>query len=269
MKQYLCVFLFILNIYYLQAQNSALPKVRHAEPLYMDLIRDLGARKGEQELNVGGSFQKNKQYISYSGFIEYEFALFNRVGMEVEIPFEFYQVQTVANSNPGVAPKNRIEGLKLSMQYTFLVSSENQLSMAIGYTNQCMFHSFKTLYNENKLAKGNLYSPFFVAAKKWGKNLNTMIIAGPMYEHLFSSSINTLGYQIHASIFHSFLKNNFAGIELNHVYLNEGYSTVLHPQVKYKISSSVAVGVVTAIPIGQVYEPSVFFRFIYEPKRKL
>jgi hypothetical protein len=29
------------------------PKVLHAEPLYIDLIRDLGARKGEKEWNVG------------------------------------------------------------------------------------------------------------------------------------------------------------------------------------------------------------------------
>lgn len=28
-------------------------KVLHAEPLYIDLIRDLGARKGEREWNVG------------------------------------------------------------------------------------------------------------------------------------------------------------------------------------------------------------------------
>ena len=29
------------------------PKVDHAEPLYIDLMRDLGARKGEAEINVG------------------------------------------------------------------------------------------------------------------------------------------------------------------------------------------------------------------------
>ena len=252
-----------------QAQNDVLPKVHHAEPIYMDLIRDLGARRGEQELNIGGSIQSNNQYVSYSSFIEYEFALFNRLGIEVEIPFEFYHTQSVENSNSTPTPKNRIEGLKLSTQYTFLVSSEHQMSMAVGYTNEFVFHSFKTLCNENRLMKGNLYSPFFVAAKKWGKHLHTMLIAGSMYEQVFSSNTNSLGYQFHGSVFHVFSKNGFAGFELNHVYLNETYSTVLHPEVKYKISPSVAIGVVTAIPINQTYEPSIFFRFIYEPKRKL
>lgn len=28
-------------------------KIKHAEPLYLDLMRDLGARKGEAEFNIG------------------------------------------------------------------------------------------------------------------------------------------------------------------------------------------------------------------------
>ena len=34
-------------------------KIEHAEPLFIDLIRDLGARKGEREWNVGmGMFDR-------------------------------------------------------------------------------------------------------------------------------------------------------------------------------------------------------------------
>lgn len=269
MKNFLYILFFITRISSVHAQNDALPKVSHAEPLYMDLIRDLGARRGERELNAGGSIQKNNQYVSYCSFIEYEFALFNRFGIEVEIPLAFYKVAPPERNTQAANPKNRMEGIKLSAQYTFLVSTEKQLSMAIGYTNQFIFHSFKTVSTENKLAKGNLYSTFLVTAKKWSRDIHTMIIAGPMYEQTFSSSSNSLGYQVHGSIFHTFLKNNFVGFELNHVYLNDTYSTVIHPQIKYKISHSTAVGLVTALPINQRYEPSVFFRFIYEPKRKL
>lgn len=269
MKQLLFITLFSSSIFFAQAQNDSLPKVNHAEPLYMDLIRDLGARKGEQELNIGSSIQKNNIYNSYSSFIEYECALFNRFGVEIEIPVSFYQGKSTINdtSAPSI-PKNRIEGLKLSTQYTFFVSSKMKTSMAIGYTNEFMFHSFKTVYNENKLAKGNLYSPFFVVAKRWGKNFHTLVLTGPLYEQTFSSSQNSIGYQFHASIFHTFLKTNFAGFEINNIYLNDAYSTVIHPQVKFKICSGIAIGIVTAIPINQCYEPSAFVRFIYEPKRK-
>ena len=37
-------------------------KVSHAEPLYLDLVRDLGARKGEKELNVGAEFINTNEY---------------------------------------------------------------------------------------------------------------------------------------------------------------------------------------------------------------
>lgn len=266
MKQFIHIILFSVSTFFAQAQTNSLPKVQHAEPLYMDLIRDLGARRGERELNIGGGFQTTTPYTSYSGFVEYEFAPFNRVGMEIELPFEFYQAQTLDRNTANI-PKNRLEGLKLSTQYTFLVIPEKQLSMAVGYTNQFIFHSFQTLYNENKLAKGNLYSPFFIAAKKWKNNIHTMLIGGPLYEQLFSSAKNSFGYQIHASIFYTFLKGNFVGFEINHMYLNDCYSTVIHPQIKFKICSGMAIGLVTAVPINATYQPSAFFRFIYELKK--
>lgn len=266
MRQFLFIAISILTIFSVQAQKDTLPKVHHAEPLYMDLIRDLGARKGEQELNIGGSIQKNKTYYSYASFVEYEFALFNRLGMEVEVPISIYQAHAESRKDTtGIfIPKNRIEGLKLSAQYTFFVSPKMKTSMAIGYTNEFIFHSFKTMYSEAKLAKGNLYSPFIVAAKKWGKNVHIMILAGPLYEHVFSSTHNSTGYQIHTSVFKQFWKNNFFGLEFNHVYLNDAYSTILHPQVKMNVSSSFAIGVVTAIPINEHYDPSVFVRIIFQ-----
>ena len=42
------------SLYILQIEELKEPdKVLHAEPFYIDLIRDLGARKGEKEWNVG------------------------------------------------------------------------------------------------------------------------------------------------------------------------------------------------------------------------
>lgn len=42
------------SLYILEVEDRHEPdKVLHAEPLFIDLIRDLGARKGEKEWNVG------------------------------------------------------------------------------------------------------------------------------------------------------------------------------------------------------------------------
>ena len=71
-----------LNLYqYSYAQNEEteneknLPnKVTHAEPLYIDLIRDLGARKGEREWNVGLGLTDRSDYDEYITLVEYEWA---------------------------------------------------------------------------------------------------------------------------------------------------------------------------------------------------
>ena len=67
-----------------QTQNELPPKVRHAEPLYLDLVRDLGARKGEKEINVGIDFMNVRNYNQHVILAEYEFAPINRLGLEVE-----------------------------------------------------------------------------------------------------------------------------------------------------------------------------------------
>ncbi|HAI17051.1 MAG TPA: phosphoribosylformylglycinamidine synthase, partial [Xanthomarina gelatinilytica] len=42
------------SLYIAEVEESKEPlKILHAEPLYIDLIRDLGARKGEKEWNIG------------------------------------------------------------------------------------------------------------------------------------------------------------------------------------------------------------------------
>ena len=40
-------------------EKSEPDKILHAEPLYIDLIRDLGARKGEKEWNIGFGLTDN------------------------------------------------------------------------------------------------------------------------------------------------------------------------------------------------------------------
>lgn len=72
------------SIYIQQVEDQQEPdKVLHAEPLYIDLIRDLGARKGEREWNVGLGLTDRLQFDSYEALIEYEWAPINRLGLEV------------------------------------------------------------------------------------------------------------------------------------------------------------------------------------------
>lgn len=102
-KKNLMLIFLLASTTYTYAQNSAAikdslyiqevedhkepAKVLHAEPLYIDLIRDLGARKGEKEWNIGLGLTDNQRFDSYEALVEYEWAPIDRFGLEVELPF--------------------------------------------------------------------------------------------------------------------------------------------------------------------------------------
>jgi hypothetical protein len=99
--------LYISEIEY----QSGKTKVLHAEPLYIDLIRDLGARKGEKEWNVGFGMFDNRNNTEYEALVEYEFAPIDRLGLEIELPFTLYDKRS---SEP--SPSSRLNSLKLAAQ---------------------------------------------------------------------------------------------------------------------------------------------------------
>ena len=99
------------SIYITEIQDQKNPdKVLHAEPLFIDLIRDLGARKGEKEWNLGFGLTDKNNYDDFLTLIEYEWAPINRLGFEVELPFSFYQKNAT-----GDKPENRLNSIKLAM----------------------------------------------------------------------------------------------------------------------------------------------------------
>ena len=114
---------FIFSIWAVDgiAQSNEMPvKIHHAEPLYMDLVRDLGARKGERELNLGTELKGLANHNQYTFLAEYEFAPVNRLGLEVEADFMFFK-QT---GQPIELPGNKLECLRFSAQYSFFVSEK-------------------------------------------------------------------------------------------------------------------------------------------------
>jgi hypothetical protein len=107
------------------------PKILHAEPLYIDLIRDLGARKGEKEWNVGFGMFNKRDFNKYEALVEYEWAPIDRLGFEIEVPVTIF---TASEGTPVdiTRPANRIESLKLATQWTFLVSEKSKDFSGIG-----------------------------------------------------------------------------------------------------------------------------------------
>lgn len=237
-------------------------KISHAEPLYIDLIRDLGARKGEREWNVGWGINDERESISHTGFIEYEFSPMNRLGLEVEVPFTFSSSEKYSS-----APANRgikVEGVKLAAQYTFLVSAKYNLSLAAGNIYELEFAT------PHVTIPTHVFSPFLVAAKRWGTHIHTLLYTGPVVEHSFDKSHTKNGYQINASMHYVMPETrSFIGVEVNREYYGNLVETTLRPQIKLTVSKSLALGFVTGIPLHfEQKNLSFLTRLVYEPQRK-
>lgn len=237
-------------------------KVSHAEPLYADFVRDLGARKGEKELNAAVDFASFKNYNEQAFLVEYEFAPVNRLGLEAEADFSFFK-RTHPDSE---IPDNKLECLRLSAQYSFFVSTRLKTTLAAGYTQIIKFIGFKN-YGRSALVQGLAYNPFFIAAKRWGENFHTLVYTGPSFGQELSASKIAVSWQVNTSFFYGIPQTkHFIGVELNKEIGNGKFEMTVRPQVKVRISPKLGLGFVAGIPVNRSETGySSFLRIIYEP----
>lgn len=248
---------------YIQKVESKTPdKVLHAEPLFIDLIRDLGARKGEKEWNVGLGLTDNRDYDEYTALVEYEWAPVDRLGLEVELPFSFYYP---INGN-GAAPGSKLNSIKIAAQYSFFVSKKHSTSMALGYIHEFELTEFRS-YDDEPLFKGNVYNPFFIAAKRWGSNFHTLLYTGPAIFHHFEDGSTRTSWQINSNLHYMITgTRNFIGVEFNKAVENSDFDMTIRPQMRVGIADNLLIGIVTGIPVNRENQRlSTFLRLIYEP----
>lgn len=246
-------------------QQTGKLKLLHAEPLYIDLIRDLGARKGEKEWNVGLGLTDNQNFDAYEALVEYEWAPVDRLGLEVELPFTLYYPNSDENIAT-VVPENKLNSIKLAAQYTFLVSERAKTSLAIGYIHEFELTEFSR-YDQERIYQGNTYNPFFIGAKRWGQNYHSLVYAGPVIHQSFSSNDLDFHWQVNTN-FHYMIDGtrNFLGVELNKEISADGFEMTIRPQMRVGIADNLIVGIVTGIPLNRDNERmSSFVRLIYEP----
>lgn len=242
-------------------------KVLHAEPLYIDLIRDLGARKGEKEWNLGLGLTDNNQYDEYTALVEYEWAVIDRLGLEVELPFSFYYPVPGNGDVPRDSiPRSRLNSFKLAAQWSFFVSEKLKTSMALGYLHEFELVDFSQ-YRSSSLVRGNVYNPFFVAAKRWGDNFHTLIYTGPFIEHHFRDNTLHTTWQVNSNLHYMIPgTRNFIGVEFNKEFAKGDFDMIIRPQMRVSLADNLMVGIVTGIPVARENQRfSTFLRLIYEP----
>ena len=193
--------------------------------------------------------------------MEYEFAPVNRLGFEVEADFSFFK-----RTNPvSEIPNHKLECVRFSTQYSFFVSTVLKTTLAVGYTQIIEFTDFKS-YGKANFFTGTVYNPFFVAAKRWGNNLHSLIYISPLLENNFTSNSICLNWQINTS-FHYVIPQtkHFIGVELNKEINNGKFEITIRPQAKIKLTPKLALGIVAGIPLNKHKSSSSFLRIIYEP----
>lgn len=239
-------------------------KVLHAEPLYIDLIRDLGARKGEREWNIGYGMVNHEKYDSFEALIEYEWAPMDRLGLEVEVPVVLYRA--IGNISEKKVPQSKIESLKLATQWSFFVNESIATSMALGYIHEFEFSPFKNF--GKPVFEGQVFNPFFIAAKRWGNNFHTLIYTGPYIQNEFATKHLHTGYEMHTN-FHYMIPGtrNFIGIEVNKYFEKDNVDITLRPQMRVAINDNFLIGIVPSIPIQRTEDRmGMFLRVIWEPR---
>ena len=238
-------------------------KVLHAEPLYIDLIRDLGARKGEKEWNLGLGIFDNLNFDVYEALIEYEWAQFNRLGFEFELPFTFYAPQEgVPNDS---LPSNKLNSLKLATQWSFFVNEDIATSMAIGYINEFELSDFD--HFGNPLFVGNIYNPFLIVAKRFGRNYHTLIYTGPQIFQEFESNSFHTGFEINTNLHYMIPgTRNFIGFEFNKYIESGDFDITIRTQMRLEVAGNFLIGILAGIPVSRENERfSAFTRLIWEP----
>lgn len=253
------------SVYIQQVEDHQEPdKVLHAEPLFIDLIRDLGARKGEKEWNVGLGLTDNLEFDAYEALIEYEWAPINRLGLEVELPFTFYS--PVKGTSKDSVPSNALNSVKIAAQWSFFVNEPMATSMALGYINEFELSDFNNF--GDPFIKGNVYNPFLVVAKRWGNNFHSLIYTGPMIEQDFSTDQFHTSYDINTN-FHYMIRgtSHFVGVEFNKTFDNGDFDMTMRPQMRLGIADNLLIGIVAGIPVSRENERlSAFLRLIWEPE---
>ncbi|NTS43571.1 phosphoribosylformylglycinamidine synthase [Flavisolibacter sp. BT320] len=242
-------------------------KLLHAEPLYIDLIRDLGAHKGEKEWNIGLGLTDRNRYDAYTALVEYEFAPVNRLGFEIEMPFTFY-TPVQGHSSRDSIPGSKLNSLKLASQWSFLVSEKWQTTMALGYIHEFELPSFRD-YKNNFGLEGHVFNPFLVVARRWGNKFHSLLYTGPAItkHRQVAAHVN---WQVNTSMHYTIPgTRNFIGVEFNKEVKKQDFDMTIRPQLRVSVADNLLVGIVTGIPIKREAERfSTFIRLIYEPRHK-
>jgi len=215
-------FVFVLTFNSVVAQeHDSNEIVSIPEPLNFDLVRGLGARQGELEINALADFPLNytsSREVEWAPEIEY--ALFNNFAVELEFPFSNFD----------------LEAYKVALQWTMGTSKNNKFIHGIQVIAEKYIH-------DDILELNFLYIPAYRFNETW----SAIGLFGVMAESGDDAADKKSTILLNASVFANLNEHTVVGLELNNsdptfqkVDDNEMELLVL-PQVHYEFDSGFAM----------------------------
>jgi hypothetical protein len=172
------------------SQDKALQEtVSIPEPLMFDLVRGLGAKQGELEINTLADFPLNdasNRGVDWAPEIEY--ALFDNFAVELEFPFNNFE----------------LEAYKMAVQWTIGSSKNNKFIHGIQVLGETYIH-------DDILELNFLYVPAYRFNEVW----SAIGLFGVMLESGSDAPEKNYTILLNASVFADINKNTVVGVELN------------------------------------------------------
>lgn len=187
------------------------------EPLMFDLVRGLGARQGELEINALAEIPLNNgadRGVEWAPEIEY--ALFNNFAVELELPMNNLE----------------IEAYKMAIQWTIGSSRDNKFIHGIQVLGESFVHD--DIFELNFL---------YVPAYRFNEIWSAIGLFGVMFESGSDAPEKDYTFLLNASVFADLSKHTIVGVELNNTNpMNQQIDDnkmelLILPQVHYEFDS--------------------------------
>jgi len=189
-KSLIIVVVLLLSCNSVLSQKKAIQEtVSIPEPLMFDLVRGLGAKQGELEINTLAEFPLNdasNRGVDWAPEIEY--ALFNNFAIELELPMNNLE----------------IEAYKMAIQWTIGTSKDNKFIHGIQVLGESYVHA--DIFELNFL---------YVPAYRFNETWSAIGLFGVMLEYGSDSPDKNNTIILNASVFADINKNTVVGVELN------------------------------------------------------
>lgn len=194
--------------------------VKIPEPLMFDLVRGLGARRGELEINSLAEFPLNQtsdRGVDWAPEIEY--ALFNDFAVELEFPLNNFD----------------LEAYKGAIQWTIGAGRGNKFIHGIQVLGEKYVH--------NDLLELNF---LYVPAYRFNENWSVIGLFGLMLEYGADAAERNYTVLLNASIFRDVNENLVLGVECNNTNtmfqkIDDNFMELLVlPQLHYEFNHSIS-----------------------------